>query len=232
MHANLSTAAKPEKPIYLNQLTFFSYQAVVPPLPNSLLIKCFLGFAVETAKALHTLHREGIAHLDVRTFNVGFRIVKPRMGQGAAPGGRAARAVLIDLDRGTWNPGRVIAFQTKCAQYARPRDWPIDMVFSAARCDWRQWALMVWSLLEPAAEPIIYSEAKDSSDACPFPFLHGIICKPKVGVDKDQVLNEITEWAQVDSPDMAHAKALQAELNTSDLTTEVMLEWRACCCSY
>jgi hypothetical protein len=217
--ANLSAAAKPEKSIILNQLLFFTYPAVVPPLPSSILLKCFRGFVIETAKALRALHNDGIAHLDVRTFNVCFRIVKPRTGEVA----RAARAVLIDLDRGERTSNCEVFFPANCAQYARPHGWPKEVAFSAARCDWRQWALMLWSLLVPAKEHTIYSEAKDPLGACPFPFLDGIICRHNVGVDEDQLLNEIAIW--VDSAEMAQAKVLQAELNTSDLTTEVRLEW-------
>ena len=216
--ANLSAAAKPEKSIYLNQLLFFTYQAVVPPLPSSILLKCFSGFVVETAKALRALHRANIAHLDMRAFNVGFRIVKPKAGEAA----RAARAVLIDLDRGSRTPNLEATFLTTCAQYARP-DWPEEVVFSAARCDWRQWALMLWSLLVPAAEHAIYSEGNVLLGACPFAFLDGIIVRADVGADEDVLLKDIASW--VDSAEMEQAKLMQAELNSSDLTTEVRLGW-------
>jgi hypothetical protein len=217
--ANLSAAAKPEKFIRLNGLLFFTYQAVVPPLSKNVVIKCFRGFVVETAKAIRAIHRGNIAHLDVRSFNVGYRIVKPRTGESA----RAARAVLIDLDRGSCTPSLEATFHTKCAQYARPHGWPQEVVFSAARCDWRQWALMIWSLLDPAQEHLIYSEGKHPLGACPLAFLDGIICRPDVGVDEDELLDDITNW--VDSAEMEQAKLMQRELNESDLTTEVRLEW-------
>jgi hypothetical protein len=79
--------------------------------PHSVLLRCFKGFILESAKALRELHRDGIAHLDVHTFNVGFRIVKPRAGHDAAPA-RAARAVLIDLDLGVWDPSTAIHFSS------------------------------------------------------------------------------------------------------------------------
>ena len=210
-----AAAAKPEKPVRLNQLLFFTYPVLLPPLPNTLLLKCFRGFVLETAKALHELHKEEIAHLDVRPFNVCFRLV---VNQGV----RAARAVLIDLDRGTWTSNREMNLCADCAQYTPPRGWPKDVAFTAARCDWRQWALMLWSLLVPTVEHAIYSEEKDQLGSCPLAFLDAIICKHEVGMDEDLLLNEITSW--VDSSEMEQAKLLQVELNTSDLATEVRLE--------
>jgi hypothetical protein len=206
----------------MRKLHFFTFQAVVSPLPNSVLLRCCEGFVLESAKALRELHRDGIAHLDVRTSNVGFRIVKPGAGHGAAPA-RAARAVLIDLDRGVWDPDIAIHFSSSMsAQYDVPHDWPADVVFSAVRCDWRQWALMIWSLLVPGKERDIYSKRKAPLGPCPFAFLQGVICAPDVGIDEDALPREIAGW--VGSPDIERAKLLHAELNTSDLTAEVRLD--------
>jgi len=44
--------------------------------------------------------------------------------------------------------------------------------FNADNCDWRQWAMMIWALLQTSQEQKIY-EGKVQS--CPFPFLEDIL---------------------------------------------------------
>jgi hypothetical protein len=221
---DLSTAVKPMDRIVMNNLDLFTYEAVVPPLPRSRLLKCFRGFVIETAKALRVLHGAGIAHLDVRIFNVGFRIVESSTA-ASAPGASApaaVQAVLIDLDRGTRRlDGPVFFSSAKGAQYARPQSWPADVVFNATRCDWRQWALMVWSLLVPAlAEGDIYS-GKTDSETCPFLFLRSFLCEPDVEADEDVLIERILNW--VDSVEVQQTRISQKGLDVSDLATEVRL---------
>ena len=59
-----------------------------------------------------------------------------------------------------------------------------------------------------------YFGPKDSLTVCNLQFLHGIICKPVVGVDEDRadrLLEESTEWVpgRADPPEMEHGSARQ-----------------------
>ncbi len=132
---------------------------------------------VETAKALQTLHIvqklhmvEKIAHLDVRTFYVGYTL---RAGPDWSQ--LIARAVFIDLDRGTAEIDNEVVLRHFSVQSAMPSSWPKGVLFNARRCDWRQWALMVWSLLVNDADEVdkIYEGNLTMSG---FEFLDNILC--------------------------------------------------------
>ena len=210
-----AVAVKPRDLIRMRGLSFFTYDAIVPPLARARLSACFGDFVLETAKSLRKLHvDEKIAHLDVRTFNVGYTL---SAGEDGTP--TVARAVFIDLDRGT--AGLWVTLCTSGVQCSMPASWPAEVVFSAKRCDWRQWALMVWSVLAHDADEVrsIYAGRITESG---FAFLDDILSGAKSDWDEisEAVLSEkIRAW--IASDEMERARESRPTLSTTKLVDEV-----------
>jgi hypothetical protein len=212
-----AVAAKPRDLIEMRGLSFFTYDAVAPPLARTRLSACFGDFVLETARSLRRLHvDEKLAHLDVHTFNVGYSLSTE---QDRTP--RSARAVFIDLDRGTAKIDLPVTLRTAGAQCAKPSSWPAGLVLSAKRCDWRQWALMVWSLLARDVDEVrnLYSGRSAESG---FGFLDEILTGVKSDWDEMSeavLLERIREW--ITSDEVERVKEWRPAFNTTTLADEV-----------
>ncbi len=197
----------------INGLKFFRFPAVEPPLSNTPILRCFSQFAIQSALGLRALHvYDQIAHLDVRTFNTCFLLAGKENSE-------QAKIVFIDLDRSTQNLDSKNRVSTVGAQYVKPPEWPNDVPFSARNCDWRQWALMLWSVLKPADEEIIYNGEINSSGQ---PFLDSILSGTLVGLDTKsdtELVSIIQGWLQ--SPDFGEIKPVSAEFDSTTLTDQV-----------
>jgi hypothetical protein len=161
---------------------------------------------------------EKIAHQDVRTFNVGYTLRAEQHGTQAF-----ARAVFIDLDRGTADIDLGVKLRTSGVQCVKPSSWPKEVMFSAKRCDWRQWALMVWSVLAHDVDEVcsIYAGKLIMSG---FEFLDKILSGTQSDWDdisEVELLNRVTSW--ITSDEMKRAKESRPVLNTTTLVEEV---WR------
>ena len=174
-------------------ITFYEFDAIHEPLNRSQLLSCYGHFVQETAVQLKNMHiREKIAHLDIRTFNVGYCIDQGRENHPEQP---VVRAMFIDLERGCTVDEKVAARNT-LPQYQKPPEWPVNEKFTAGCCDWRQWALMVWALLEDGDS--VYSGRLQCSG---MPFIDNIIFGKVVNMDgwTDEGLSRaISCWLQED----------------------------------
>ena len=174
-------------------IVFHEFDAILEPLNRSQLISCYGHFVQETAVQLKNMHvREKIAHLDIRTFNVGYYIDQGREKHPEQP---VVRAMFIDLDRGCSVDEKVPARST-LAQYQKPPEWPANEKFTAGCCDWRQWALMVWALLEDGDS--VYSGRLQCSG---MPFIDNILFGKVVNMDgwtDEELSRAINCWLQED----------------------------------
>jgi hypothetical protein len=204
---------------HMRGLDFFTYSAVTPPLARARLIACFGDFVLKTAVSLRKLHvDQRIAHLDVRTNNVGYTL-SAESGHDGTP--TFATAVFIDLDRGTAKIDRPVTLRTSGVECAIPSSWPTEVLFSAKRCDWRQWALMVWSVLVHDVEEVrrIYAGKLIVSG---FEFLDEILSGVKSDWDEiseADLLTRINSW--IESDDLECARESRPVLNTTKLVDEV-----------
>jgi hypothetical protein len=66
---------------------------------------------------------------------------------------------------------------TAGAQYVQPPEWPQDVLFSTRNCDRRQWALMLWSVLEHADAESIYA-GRNASRASRSSMLSSLVSCP------------------------------------------------------
>ena len=219
-----AVAVKPRDIIRMRGLVFFTYNAVIPPLARARLSACFGDFVLETAKSLQRLHvDEMMAHLDIRTLNMGYTL---SAGQDGAPA--LARAVFIDLDRGTADIDHRVMLRTAGVQCSKPTSWPKGVVFSAKRCDWRQWALMVWSVLAHGADEVrsIYAGRVTESG---FAFLDDILAGATLDWDEiseADLLDRIRSW--IASEEMERARESRPSLNTTTLVDEVRRPAQGC----
>ena len=210
---------KPREMIKTHGLSFFTYYAVrvIPPLTRARLSACFGDFVLETARSLQKLHVcEKMAHLDIRTFNVGYTL-----SGGQDETSTIARAVFIDLDWGTHGIDKRVTLRTAGVMYAKPRPWPTGVMFSAKRCDWRQWALMVWSVQARDADEVrgIYAGKFTESG---FAFLDEILTGAKSDWDEiseAELLERFKSW--IASEEMLRAQESRPALNTTKLVDEV-----------
>jgi hypothetical protein len=173
---------------------------------------------LKSAEALKELHTQGIAHRDIRTFNLAFMESKP----GARKSDSVFNVVFIDLDRGTERLYDLVGSSDEsAAQTLKPDSWPEAVPFNAKRCDWRQWALMIWSVLVESAEEVdmIYSAKKDVSGS---EFLNDILSGRVSDWDDISVeaLNtRLLSWLR--SRAFKEFKSSCPSFNTSTLSAEV-----------
>jgi hypothetical protein len=203
--------------IHMRGLDFFTYTAVNPPLARARMSACFGDFVLNTAISLRKLHlNEKIAHLDVRTDNVGY-ILSDR--QDGTP--MVVSAVFIDLDRGTRDIDLEVTLRTYGVECAIPSSWPTEVLFSAQHCDWRQWALMVWSVLAHDVHEVrsLYAGRVTVSG---FVFLDEILAGTRSDWDEisEEVLSDrIKSW--IASEDLKRARESRPDFNTTKLVDEV-----------
>jgi hypothetical protein len=208
-------AVLPFEEAKFNGLIFFVFRAVDPPLSNTRILRCFSEFATRSALSLRALHvHDEIAHLDVRTFNTCFILAGEKNTE-------QAKVVFIDLDRSTPSLDSKQRVSTVCAQYVQPPEWPQDVLFSARNCDWRQWALMLWSVLEHADAEIIYAGRKCISGQR---FLDAILSGALLSLDarsESELISMIEAWLL--SPDFRKIKPSSADVDSTSLTDQVRL---------
>jgi hypothetical protein len=199
----------------INGLSFFGFPAVEPPLSDTCILRCFSRFAIQSALALRALHiYDQIAHLDVRTFNTCFILTGKENSQ-------QAKVVFIDLDRSTEDLDRKQRVSTVGAQYVQPPMWSEGVPFSARNCDWRQWALMLWSVLKHADAESIYSGELISSGQ---PFLDSILSGSLSGMDTKsdpELISMINGWLL--STDFQNIKPSSADFDSTSLIDQVRL---------
>jgi hypothetical protein len=171
---------------------FYVFPVVEPPLSKARILSCFPDFVVKSAEALQILHTlDGLAHLDIRTFNLGYILVNR---------GEDAKVVFIDLDSSTAELTNEAGNSESNVEQLRPPDsWPETVNFTVLRCDWRQWAMMIWALLQPSQEAKIY---EGKLRKCPFPFLEDIlngITTDWDSLSSAELIGKINLWLQSDS---------------------------------
>ena len=206
-------AVVPTARFKIKALTFFGFPAVEPPLSRDQIFLCFSDFVLKSAIALRILHtKDKIAHQDIRTFNIGYIRVD---GQ--------ARVVFIDLDGSTSELAGIVTSVTgnNCPQFQKPAYWPSDVKFDAQRSDWRQWALMVWSLLRRELEAKIYGgELAMSGMAFLDTILHGT-GQMLDSLTEENLVAEVQTWLK--SVDVQAVKKAMPHMDTSTLTEQVPL---------
>lgn len=204
-------AVTPEAVTRIKSLRFFDFPAVEPPLSREQICLCFSDFVVQSAIALRILHTTArIAHQDIRTFNIGY-VRGPN---------REARVVFIDLDRSTFELTEPVATSKTIPQYQKPAKWPTDVEFDALRSDWRQWALMIWSLLDRKLETRIYGGGVTSSDMA---FLDGILHgtgEPFDAMSEESLVAELRDW--LGSAAVQALKRADPHIDSSTLTEQVL----------
>lgn len=184
-----SVAVRPSSFEQIHDLTFFVFPGVEPPLSKARILSCFPDFLVKSAQALQILHiKDKLAHLDIRTFNLGYLLCK---------GEEEAKVVFIDLDTSTSAlESSAGNSKSKIEQRRKPDAWPETVSYSVARCDWRQWAMMIWSLLELSQEENIY-EGKVRN--CPYEFLEDVLTGKRIDWDalsSAELVCELNRWLQ------------------------------------
>jgi hypothetical protein len=110
---------------------------------------------------------------------------------------------------------------TAGAQYVQPPEWPQDVLFSTRNCDRRQWALMLWSVLEHADAESIYAGGKCISGQ---PFLDAILSGALFGLDArsdSELISMIEAWLL--STDFRKIKPSSADFDSTSLTDQVRL---------
>ena len=118
----------PDKRKVINSKPFLFYKNLIRPLTRSEAGECLSSFIESVAEAVHSLHKFGYAHLDIRLENICFSNGSPH------------HAVLIDLDRcreltdsgGAVKEDYEVSVMYTCAS----SDWTVEQV------DWLQLSLM------------------------------------------------------------------------------------------
>jgi hypothetical protein len=168
-----SVAVRPCSRVQIHDLKFFAFPGVEPPLSRARILSCFPDFVVKSAEALQILHiKDQIAHLDIRTFNLGYILCNE---------GKEAKIVFIDLDSSTDHLDSIAGDdKVKVEQRRKPDAWPTTVRYNMVRCDWRQWAMMIWALLQLSQEEKIYEGQVRS---CPYEFLEDILTGKETDLD-------------------------------------------------
>jgi hypothetical protein len=168
-----SVAVRPVSRVQIHDLKFFAFPGVEPPLSRARILSCFPDFVVKSAEALQILHiNDKLAHLDIRTFNLGYILCNE---------GKEAKIVFIDLDSSTDQLDSIAGdTKTKVEQRRKPDAWPTTVRYNMVRCDWRQWAMMIWALLQLSQEEKIYEGQVRS---CPYNFLEDILTGKETDLD-------------------------------------------------
>jgi hypothetical protein len=205
-----SVAVRPISWVRIHGLHFFTFHAVEPPLSKARILSCFPEFVVKSAEALQVLHtKDKLAHLDIRTFNLGYIL---------CDGGKEAKIVFIDLDSSTRELDDIAgSSKSKVEQRRKPDAWPIAVSYDVVRCDWRQWAMMIWSLLQLSQERKIYEGQLRS---CPYDFLDDILTGQETDLDSLSSVDLMLKLNRLLQSDLFKANR---NIGTSTLAAQVLI---------